>query len=242
MSKKTSRSQTSKGGKSPKKAGKPAQRDLNVVRVSKLDTATISDALDKLRIPGQCLGIKPRNHDFRLAGRAYTILYGPLDAEKPGTVGDFIDKLGPGDVVVIDNGGREDATVWGDILTFLAHRKKLAGTIIDGACRDVHLCLSLGYPIYSRSYSMRTGKDRVQVDAEQVPVNIGDARVQPGDLVRGDADGVVCIPKSREDEVLAVAEQIDAAEGRIRALLEKGKTIAEARALMKYHSLQTPDK
>jgi 4-hydroxy-4-methyl-2-oxoglutarate aldolase len=235
MSKKPARKKTGK------KAGGSAG-DRNVKRVAKLDTATISDALDKLRIPGQCLGIKPRDHAFRLAGRAYTILYGPLDAEKPGTVGDFIDKLGPGDVVVIDNGGREDATVWGDILTFLAHKKKLAGTVIDGACRDVHLCLSLGYPIYSRSYSMRTGKDRVQVDAEQVPVNIGDARVQPGDLVRGDADGVICIPRSREDEVLDVAEQIDAAEAKIRALLEKGKTITEARALMKYHSLQTPDK
>ncbi|MFZ8929212.1 MAG: RraA family protein [Pseudohongiellaceae bacterium] len=216
--------------------------DKNVERASKLDTATISDALDKLRISGQCLGIKPRNHDFRLAGRAYTILYGPLDADNPGTVGDFIDKLEEGAVVVIDNGGREDATVWGDILTYLADRKKLAGTVIDGACRDVHLCLELGYPIYSRSYSMRTGKDRVQVDGEQVPVNIGDARVKPGDLMRGDADGVICIPKEREDEVLEVAEQIDAAENQIRKYLEEGKTIAKARKEMKYHSLQTPEK
>ncbi|MEK9647585.1 MAG: RraA family protein [Gammaproteobacteria bacterium] len=216
--------------------------DKNVERASKLDTATISDALDKLRISGQCLGIKPRNHDFRLAGRAYTILYGPLDAHNPGTVGDFIDKLEEGTVVVIDNGGREDATVWGDILTYLADRKKLAGTVIDGACRDVHLCLELGYPIYSRSYSMRTGKDRVQVDGEQVPVNIGDARVKPGDLMRGDADGVICIPKEREDEVLEVAEQIDAAENQIRKYLEEGKTITEARKEMKYHSLQTPEK
>jgi 4-hydroxy-4-methyl-2-oxoglutarate aldolase len=216
--------------------------DKNVERAAKLDTATISDALDKLRISGQCLGIKPRDHNFRLAGRAYTIQYGPLDANNPGTVGDFIDKLDAGTVVVIDNGGREDATVWGDILTYLADKKKLAGTVIDGACRDVHLCLKLGYPIYSRSYSMRTGKDRVQVDAEQVPVNIGDARVKPGDLMRGDADGVVVIPSSREEEVLAVAEEIDKAESAIRKLLEEGKTISEARKLMKYHSLQTPDK
>jgi len=216
--------------------------DKNVDRAARLDTATLSDALDKLRISGQCLGIKPRDHNFRLAGRAFTVLYGPLDANNPGTVGDFIDKRDEGAVVVIDNGGREDATVWGDILTYLADRKKLAGTVIDGACRDVHLCLKLGYPIYSRSYSMRTGKDRVQVDGEQVPVNIGDARVLPGDLMRGDADGVVCIPAAREDEVLAVAEQIDAAENQIRKYLEDGKTITEARAEMKYHSLQTPDK
>ena len=216
--------------------------DKNVERASRLDTATISDALDKLRISGQCLGIKPRNHDFRLAGRAYTILYGPLDANNPGTVGDFIDKLDEGTVVVIDNGGREDATVWGDILTYLADKKGLAGTVIDGACRDVHLCLELGYPIYSRSYSMRTGKDRVQVDGEQVPVNIGDARVKPGDLMRGDADGVICIPLDREDEVLDAAEQINNAENQIRKYLEEGKTIAEARQEMKYHSLQTPEK
>ena len=216
--------------------------DKNIERAAKLDTATLSDALDKLRISGQCLGIKPRDHNFWLAGRAYTILYGPLDADNPGTVGDFIDKLDEGTVVVIDNGGREDATVWGDILTYLADKKGLAGTVIDGACRDVHLCLKLGYPIYSRSYSMRTGKDRVQVDGEQVPVNIGDARVLPGDLIRGDADGVICIPASREDEVLDTAEQIDAAENQIRKYLELGKTITEARAEMKYHSLQTPDK
>jgi 4-hydroxy-4-methyl-2-oxoglutarate aldolase len=66
--------------------------------------------------------------------------------------------------------------------------------------------------------------------------------VNPGDILRGDADGVVCIPKSREDEVLAVAEQIDVAEQKIRAMLEEGKTITEARAAMKYHSLQTPDR
>lgn len=217
-------------------------RDTNVARVARLDTATLSDALDKLRIAGQCLGIKPRDHAFRLAGRAYTILYGPVDAGQPGTVGDFIDKLEPGTVVVIDNGGREDATVWGDILTYLAHSKALAGTVIDGACRDVHLCLTLGYPIFSRSYSMRTGKDRVQVDAEQVPITIGQARVQPGDLIRGDADGVVCIPRAREDEVLTTAEAIDAAETRIRELLAEGKSIAEARAQLRYHSLQTPEK
>ena len=215
--------------------------DVNVQRASRLDTATLSDALDRHGLNGQCYKIKPRSSDFRMTGRAWTLLYGPAGSV-PGTVGDYIDDVAPGSVIVLDNGGRDNATVWGDILTFLAHKKGLAGTVIDGACRDVHLCLSLGYPLYSRSYSMRTGKDRVQVDAEQVPVNIGDARVNPGDILRGDADGVVCIPKTREEEVLAVAEQIDAAEARIRAMLEEGKTITEARALMKYHSLQTPGK
>jgi 4-hydroxy-4-methyl-2-oxoglutarate aldolase len=216
--------------------------DKNVERATRLDTATISDALDKLGIAGQCLGIKPRDHLFRMAGRAYTVLYGPLDVAQPGTVGDYIDALEPGTVVVLDNGGREDATVWGDILTGLAHRKGLAGTVIDGANRDTHLCLKLGYPIFSRSYSMRTGKDRVQVDAEQVPVTIGQARVLPGDLVRGDADGVVVIPRTREDEVLSIAENIEQAEQNIRDLLDTGMTLKEARAKLLYHTLQTRKK
>jgi regulator of RNase E activity RraA len=213
--------------------------DANFERAAKLDTATLSDALDKLGIAGQCRGIKPRDHSFRMTGRAYTILYGPLDAAKPGTVGDYIDDLPPGTVVVLDNGGREDATVWGDILTAVAHKRGLAGTVIDGANRDVHLCLALGYPIYSRSYSMRTGKDRVQVDAVQVPVNIGDARVLPGDLLRGDADGVVVIPRSREAEVLEIAEHIEVSEQRIRDLVESGLTLREAREKLQYHKLQS---
>src|SRR5688500_12355175 len=86
------------------------ESDANVARAARLDTATLSDALDKLGIVGQCYRIKPRHHDFRMAGRAWTLLYGP--AESPaGTVGDYIDDVPPGSVIVLDNGGRENATV-----------------------------------------------------------------------------------------------------------------------------------
>jgi 4-hydroxy-4-methyl-2-oxoglutarate aldolase len=212
--------------------------DQNIERARKLDTTALSDAMDRLGIAGQCLGIKPLDHSFRAAGRAFTILYGP--AGKPaGTVGDFIDDIPPGSVVVIDNGGRENATVWGDIMTMVAHRRGLAGTVIDGACRDTHLALSLGYPMFSRSYSMRTGKDRVQLEGINTPVNIGDARVSPGDLVRGDSDGVVVIPREHESEVLAAAEEIDAKEEQIRRFVQDGMSLAEARRQIGYHQLQT---
>jgi len=212
--------------------------DRNCDRASRLDTTSISDALDRLGIAGQCLNIKPLDHTFRLTGRAFTILYGP--AGKPaGTVGDYIDDVEPGAVVVLDNGGRENATVWGDILTWVAHRRGIAGTVIDGACRDTYLCRDLSYPIYSRSYSMRTGKDRVQVEAMNVVVNIGDARVAPGDLLRGDADGVLVIPREHEEAVLAAAEEIDSVEQTIRALIDQGKTLAEARRQLGYHQLQS---
>ena len=212
--------------------------DPNVERAGKLDTTALSDALDRLGIAGQCLGIKPLDHSFRLAGRAFTILYGPA-GKPPGTVGDFIDDISPGGVVAIDNGGRENATVWGDIMTMVAHRRGLAGTVIDGACRDTHLSLSLAYPIFSRSYSMRTGKDRVQLEAVNDPVNIGDARVHAGDIVRGDSDGVVVIPQEHEAAVLAAAGEIDAKEDQIRRAVEAGMTLAEARRQLGYHLLQS---
>ncbi|MEX3790939.1 RraA family protein [Paraburkholderia sp. BR14374] len=214
------------------------EQDKNVARAAKLETATLSDALDRLGLNGQCSRIKPRDPSFRMAGRAFTILYGPA-ASPAGTVGDFIDDVPPGSVIVLDNGGRTDATVWGDILTEIAHRRGIAGTVIDGINRDVHLCLSLGYPVFSRDNWMRTGKDRVQVEATNVAVNIGDVRVAPGDLLRGDADGVISIPKEHEERVLAAAEEIDAAEKAIRAAVASGMRLDEARKQFKYHQLQT---
>ena len=214
------------------------EQDRNVARAAKMDTATLSDALDRLGIVGQCYKIKPRDPGFRLAGRAWTLKYGP--AGKPaGTVGDYIDDVAPGSVIVLDNNGREDATVWGDILTEIAHRRGIAGTVINGINRDTHLCLSLGYPVFSKDCWMRTGKDRVQVEATGVPVNIGEARVAPGDILKGDTDGVVVIPREHEEQVLAVAEEIEAAENHIRQAVRGGIRLDEARKQFKYHQLQT---
>lgn len=212
--------------------------DVNVQRASQLDTATLSDALDRCGINGQCHRIKGRSTDFRMAGRAWTLKYGPA-GQPAGTVGDYIDDVPDGAVIVLDNGGRDDATVWGDILTEVAHKRGLAGTLIDGVNRDVALCLELGYPVFSRDHYMRTGKDRVQVEATQVPVSIGGVRVAPGDLVRGDADGAVVIPREHEERVLAAAETIQAAEDAIRASVRAGMSLREARAQHGYHALQT---
>jgi 4-hydroxy-4-methyl-2-oxoglutarate aldolase len=212
--------------------------DTNVSRAAKLDTATLSDALDRHGLNGQCYRIKPRSTEFRMAGRAWTLKYGPA-GNPPGTVGDYIDDIDSGSVIVLDNGGRDNVTVWGDILTEVAHRKGIAGTVIDGINRDVALCLQLGYPVFSRDSWMRTGKDRVQVEATQVPVSIGDVRVCPGDLVRGDADGVVVIPRELEDKVLASAEEIQTAEDAIRESVRAGLSLRDARAKHRYHQLQT---
>lgn len=213
-------------------------QDHNIARAKALDTATLSDALDRLGIVGQCYRIAGRDPSFEMAGRAFTMLCGPA-SNPPGTVGDYIDDVPEGGVVVIDNGGREDATIWGDILTEIAHRRGLAGTVIDGISRDVSLCRKLGYPVFSLGHWMRTGKDRVQVEQIGCAVNIGGARVAPGDLLRGDPDGVVVLPQALEAAVLDAAEEINAAEEKIREACRGGLRLDEARRQFRYHSLQT---
>jgi 4-hydroxy-4-methyl-2-oxoglutarate aldolase len=202
--------------------------DRNISRALSLDTATVSDALDRLGLAGLCKGIKPLDRRYRLAGRAFTVLYSPVGIPV-GTVGDYIDDVPAGSVVVLDNGGRENATVWGDILTEIARHRNIAGTVIDGACRDIHFSLEMKYPIYSRSYSMRSGKGRVQVDGVNCPVNLGDVRVEAGSLLLGNADGVLVIPLAMENEVLSLAEQIVESENRIRALVRGGMRLDQAR-------------
>ena len=213
--------------------------DATVDAFRRLPTAAISDALDRLGIAGQALGIAPLDVRFRLAGRAFTIRYRPVGEVEKGTVGDYIDDVTPGDVVVLDNAGRLDCTVWGDILTAVAHRRDLGGTVINGVCRDIARAIDLGYPIFSRGRWMRTGKDRVEVESMGQPVSLGDVQVRPGDIVCGDADGVVVIPGSRESEVLDVARAIEEAEQAIEAETARGIRLDEARTKHRYHALQT---
>lgn len=205
--------------------------------LSSLGTSAVSDALDRLGIAGQCAGIMPLDRSFRLAGRAWTLRYGPV-GEDPGTVGDYIDDLGPGDVVVLDNRGRLDATVWGDLLTTTASRRGVSGTVIDGVARDVDRSITLRYPIFSRGNWMRTGKDRVRVEEVGGPVSVGGVRVTPGDLLLGDGDGVVAVPADRIGEVIAVAEEIERAEEAIRRAIAEGASLRQAREAVGYHTLQ----
>ncbi|SFL68491.1 RraA family protein [Pseudomonas sp. NFACC46-3] len=203
-----------------------------------LDTPGISDALDKLGLPGQCLGVAPLdNYNQVIVGPAFTVQYVSASTP-PGTVGDFIEDVAAGDVVVIDNGGRTDCTVWGDIMTQYAGSRQIAATVVDGVCRDVNKALGDGYPIFSKGRFMRTGKDRVQVQSVNQPVSIGTARVCARDIVVADANGVVIVPRDRAAEVAACARQIESVEADIRALIAQGKTLKEARAALGYHSLQ----
>lgn len=209
-------------------------------RLNKAGTTALSDALDRLAIDGQALGIMPVSRDMRFAGRAYTIRMVPVGLTG-GSVGDYIDEVKPGEVVVIDNDGRLDATVWGDILTWVASERGIAGTVIDGVCRDSARCVELEYPVFARGNTMRTGKDRVTADAYNVPIQVSGVRVAPGDWLVGDGDGVVSIPQERAEQVLTIAEEIEAVEDKIRASVKQGKRLDDAREELGYHALQTKE-
>jgi 4-hydroxy-4-methyl-2-oxoglutarate aldolase len=209
-----------------------------VEKFKTLDATCVSDALDRLGIPGGCHGISPVVTGAKAVGKAFTVSYVPCGVDK-GTVGDFLDDVAPGQVVVLDNAGRTYCTVWGDIMTFYSLKRGFAGTVIDGVCRDLPRILETGYPIFTRGRFMVTGKDRVEVAGVNVPVSVGNVQVRPNDIMLCDDSGVLVVPQKQAAEVLKVAEEIDEKEQRILEMLDKGMTLGEARAKMGYHNLQT---
>ncbi|MBP3869644.1 MAG: RraA family protein [Faecalicoccus sp.] len=215
------------------------QKEL-IQELKKMDTASISDAMDKLGIPCGLLGIQAVVEGHKICGDAFTVHYIPCGPEK-GTVGDFIDDVKPGQVVVIDNGGRLYCTVWGDIMTFTAKTKGIEGTLIDGVCRDVSGIKELGYGIYTKGKYMVTGKERVTVDAVNVPVSISGVQVRPKDIILADDSGALVIPKEKAEEILKIAQNIEQTEQKIIAEVRNGSTLKAAREKLGYHHLQSKE-
>jgi len=218
---------------------KKLSKDL-IEKLKKLDAASISDALDKLGITGGLLGLKPVHTGKVICGQAFTVKYIPCGQEK-GTVGDFLDDVETGQVVVLDNAGRDYCTVWGDIMSLYATMKNVEGTIIDGVCRDVPEIRRLGYPIFTKGHYMVTGKERVEVQSVNENVAVSGVQVRPGDVIFGDDTGVLVIPYDRVEDILAVTEGIEKKEALIREALEAGKTLRQAREEMGYHTLQSKE-
>lgn len=211
-------------------------------KILSLSTSEVSDALDFFGLPGSALGIHSVAGPARIFGKAFTIRFGPLDRMAPGTVGDYIDELQPGTVAVLDNRGRCDCTVWGGIVSRLGAQKKLAGAVINGVCRDNSEADEVQFPVYSKGRFMRTGKDRVQVEAYQEPVMVGDVRVCPDDFIFGDADGLVVVPAKKAEQVFDKALQMHQVEENIITAALGGLPLTEARKKFGYHVLQrTPN-
>jgi regulator of RNase E activity RraA len=215
--------------------------DEMIERYGILDSTCVSDAMDKLGINGGCPGILPMVSGARAVGTAFTVRYRPCGMVEKGSVGDFLDDVRQGQVVVLDNAGRGYGTVWGDIMTVYAHQKGISGTVIDGVCRDLPKILEMGYPLFARGRLMITGKGRVEVDGINVPVSISDVQVRPNDIVLCDDTGVVIIPAEKAEEILSIAEGIHEKEQAIIDLITAGMSLREAREKVGYHTLQSKD-
>ena len=204
-----------------------------------LRLANVSDALNVLSLDGGMQGIKPVFQPISMLGPAYTLRYVPCGPDRA-TVGDYLEDVPPGAVVVIDNAGRLDCTIWGYLLTVAAKQSGVAGVVIDGACRDLDIIRGAGVPVYARGYFMVTGKGKVMLADSQVPVAVGGVKVCPGDLIMGGQSGVLSVPADLAPEVLERAKRIKAAEDQAAAAVRQGRTLRLAREEVGYHDLQSP--
>lgn len=204
-------------------------KDPLVVRLAHLDACAVSDALDRVGLKGVALGIHPMWPCPRIAGRAVTVKLKPVGQEKPKQhVGvDAIEAASPGDVIVIDHSGRVDVSGWGGILATAAKLKGLSGVVIDGACRDIDEYGEMGFPVYARAGVPLTARGRVVQHSFNQEIEFAGVSVKPGDLVIADGSGVVFIPSSRAEEVLAEAEMVAAREaGMVKDILA-GRSVVE---------------
>ncbi|WP_256107879.1 RraA family protein [Streptomyces sp. ODS05-4] len=200
-------------------------------------TSTVSDALDVLGLDGVVPGLGRMSGAGFIAGPAYTLQYEEVSPEAPGTLGDYIDDVPAGAVVVMANGGREDCSVWGDLVSWISLRRGVVGTVIDGACRDLDAIRDSGYSVWARTSCVRTGRNRARLTAIGEPLRIGSVTVAPGDLVCSDASGVVRVRAEDAETVTRGIEEIEEMERRIMEAVEAGRTLAEARAAHGYHQV-----
>ncbi|MGH2519628.1 MAG: RraA family protein [Chloroflexota bacterium] len=199
-------------------------------RLARLDTCAVSDALDKLKLPGAVIGLRALSVPQRIAGPAITVdlqrAAGRTAARHLGTAA--VDASKPGDVIVVANGGRDDVSGWGGILSQGAVRHGVAAVLVDGGCRDIDECRELGLPLYARAAVPITARGRVIETAWNEPVSFGGVTVKPGDLVLADGSGVVFLAAERAEEIVAAAEEIGARERAITAAVIAGRPLAEA--------------
>ncbi|WP_214103829.1 RraA family protein [Acrocarpospora catenulata] len=208
--------------------------------LSKHGTAPISDALDQLGVNGGLPGLARVSGRGVVSGPAFTLRFEQVEPGQPGPAADFIDDVPAGSVIVIANEGRTHCTVWGDILTGVALARGIAGTVIDGCCRDVDDTRELGYSVWSLGGYMKSGKNRVRLAEVQVPVVVGGVLIRPGDVVCGDGSGVVVVPAELAADVADRVERIAAMEALVRADLDEGVPLAEARRRRGYNAAALP--
>ncbi|MEV6028693.1 RraA family protein [Streptomyces sp. NPDC052036] len=205
-------------------------------RLSRLDTAALSDAMDSLRTPPCVLpGINARTPGTVACGPAFTVRYRAVDDDTTfHNAANYIDDVPAGSVVVVDNGGSHTCTNWGSLLSSVALHRGISGTVVHGSVRDVNESRTAGYPLFSTDVTMVSGKNRVVLDRTGVEVDIAGTRVAPGDWIVADDNGALRIPADLVEEVVRRAEAVERTESRIRESALNGNRLDESRARFGY--------
>ena len=176
--------------------------------------------------PGRLQALRPER---TVAGIAFTVKSSP-NTRITGELtfrGQMLDELHEHAFVIWDTSGDERATLWGGVMTATVARKGVRGAVIDGGIRDTQQILDKDFPVFYRYRSPNGSLGRCLITHYQQPVQIGDVFVRPGDVILGDADGVVAVPRGIAVEVLERAEEIIANEKKIFSWVDKGETIEE---------------
>lgn len=206
--------------------------ELFSLLTNELNSPVLGDILDALGRYHQILpaAIQPMRETMRLAGRAMTALM--LDVhgvqKQPfGLLTRALDALRPGEIYIASGGGMRCA-YWGELLTAAARARGAAGAVVNGCHRDTPKVLEQNWPVFSRGRHAQDSAVRTQVADYRCPIEIDGVWVEPGDLVFGDSDGVVIIPRAVEAEVVTRALEKVRGEKVVRKAIESGMTATEA--------------
>lgn len=191
-----------------------------VERAQGLSSATVHEAGGKIGVMPSA--IRPVHPQFRVCGPAVTVHLPPGDNL---WLHYAIYAAQPGDVLVVYCNGVHDHGYWGEVMSTAAKARHLGGLVIDACVRDYLLLGEVGFPVFARGQCIRgTSKDKEAIGWINAPTLFGALTVHPGDLVIGDNDGVVVVPRGRAEEVIAASERRDADELAICERLMAGET------------------
>lgn len=200
----------------------------------KVATASVADAVDKVAGTTGFLpaAFKPRINDKKIVGPAVTILEGPTQEFLPPQHAlDAIDEADAGSIIVISTNGTTDVALWGGLMAAGAVANKHEAAVLDGGVRDiVEIKRDFDFPVFSRCVSPGTTLGRIKTLAANVEVAMGDVIVSPGDILVGDVDGVVCVPRAHAEEVLTMAQEIDHREAEQAKLIIASGSLREGLA------------
>lgn len=202
-----------------------------IKRLDRLDACAISDALDALNEKGSISGLHRRSTTRRIAGRVQTVklMEGPPPENSVvrhlGTAA--IDAANDSTVIVVQQNTGVDCAGWGGVLANAASAKGVRGVIVEGPARDIDECEQIGFPVFSRSVTARTARNRVHEESFATPIQVAGITVEPGDYVVADGSGVVFISARKIEMVLSIAENIASKEKAMTREVISGKLVSE---------------